>query len=805
MSTPAPKLSAEALLFLPLRTRDFEDKRLLPRTWISGPAWRHSLPLLLAHVPGLLLSLFLLVFLPPPLRLSGNWNFLVPLVPGLLLTLFFLSRLYTRLRSLAVPQVGRLNPEARKTLFRSDFLFVLRLLLPAAGLPIALYYWSRLLNLPLAVGFLFFYIFVALLQHLLTVLPWELLLYLVFGGFTTLVSVASFTFFDALLNPNDVPGRPTLDWTLPKLLSFILAILFAYATNRRYVFTSHAPILPEFLHFAAARTGASLVLEGGGLYLLVNLIGWNKQVSNLTVAVLVVVVNYVWSKLSIFRPHRAQEKKEESAELPAPDWTYEEAQAYLNRARIFGKKKGLIPMRRMLDELGSPDRRLRFVHLAGTNGKGSAAATLASIFASAGLRTGLYTSPFIEHFNERIRILDGPASLQRRLKDRREGEIRDEAFASALGRVKVAVDRVKPELTESLGEEWNATFFELLTTAALVYYAEQGCEVVVWETGLGGRLDSTNVIDAPAVTVLTALNYDHCEYLGDTLPEIAGEKAGIIKPGSVVFAYSPFDACDNHEEARGAAAVIRERAAACKDPLFWIDRTAVSQTPEGLSGQRLELRTTLCSTTLEKLELPVSELFTPLLGDHQAMNVTLAVWAAESYLSRYTTLDAGSRAEALCNGLLLTRWPARLEVLRQEPPILLDGAHNVQGARALGHALPTLLGERRPVLVCGFLEGREETELLRCLLDQGVRPLSVYCVPPNEPRRAKKPEHVAEVLRPLVDCPVVACETLEDFWTAVLPQIDGSDGAPLVCFGSLYLAGPFSELVRGHLQEHYML
>ena len=190
---------------------------------------------------------------------------------------------------------------------------------------------------------------------------------------------------------------------------------------------------------------------------------------------------------------------------------YEETIAYIHGAYWKGTKDGLQRTRELLALLGNPQDKLRFIHVAGTNGKGSTCAMLASILQAAGYRTGLYTSPFVNRFNERIALNGVPIS--------------DEALADVFTRIRPVVDAMERQPSE----------FELITCAAMLYYAEQACDVVVLEVGMGGEFDSTNVIQTPLLTIITAMGFDHMKYLGNTMPEIASAKAGIIKPGGVTL------------------------------------------------------------------------------------------------------------------------------------------------------------------------------------------------------------------------------------------------------------------------------
>ncbi|HAL74474.1 MAG TPA: bifunctional folylpolyglutamate synthase/dihydrofolate synthase, partial [Clostridiales bacterium] len=214
---------------------------------------------------------------------------------------------------------------------------------------------------------------------------------------------------------------------------------------------------------------------------------------------------------------------------------FDEARDWLSSSLAFGIQMGLHRMNRLMDLLGHPEKDLRCIHIAGTNGKGSVSSYCAAILAAAGHRTGVFTSPYLERLTERIRVIEGLHGLQQLQADERAGEIEPADFAAALSQVRSAVSQMLADGYE------HPTEFELLTAAGFLHYANKHCDVVVLETGLGGRLDSTNIISQPLACLITALGFDHMDRLGNTMAEIAAEKAGIIKPGCPVFFYNPYD------------------------------------------------------------------------------------------------------------------------------------------------------------------------------------------------------------------------------------------------------------------------
>ena len=451
---------------------------------------------------------------------------------------------------------------------------------------------------------------------------------------------------------------------------------------------------------------------------------------------------------------------------------YEEAQVYLYTALRFGIKLGLHRMQRLAQLLGDPQKQLSVIHIAGTNGKGSTTTYCAAILAAAGHRVGVYTSPYLERLTERIRIIDGPVSLQRLAVEESEGEITPEDFARIMTRVRQCVNTMLEE-----GEE-HPTEFELLTAIAFVYYAEMDCDFVVLETGLGGRLDATNIIERPLACIITALGYDHMDRLGHTLAEIAAEKAGIIKSGCPVFFYDPADLDLPLADRKAALQVIRSHCTALEAPLHIISRHTLVEQSYDWSGQRFtDLETGLTVSTV-------------LLGVIMSMNAALAM---------RTCLSLGlADAEQIATGIAGARWPARLELLRRHPPVLLDGAHNPQCCRALADSLNRLLPGQPLVFLGGVLADKDFRAMLDILLNQvQYRPCAFVCVRPDN-LRALPAEQLAAAVREVWQLPdsqdnqynemVRVAETAEQGAVLALKLALGRQVA-LCAFGSLYMVG----------------
>ncbi len=339
----------------------------------------------------------------------------------------------------------------------------------------------------------------------------------------------------------------------------------------------------------------------------------------------------------------------------------------LYRFERSGMRPGLVGIERLLETAGRPDRAFPSVLVAGTNGKGSTAAHLDSILRAAGLKIGLYTSPHLVRFNERIRV--------------NGRELSDEALEELLARWWPRFEVARP------------SFFEATTAICFDHFAASGLDLALVEVGIGGRLDATNILN-PRLSVITTISSDHEEILGHSLKRIASEKAGIIKPGGTLV-------CGvRGSEARSAIdAVARERGATVER----LGRSVRYATRGiGPAGTELRLKTPSFSGTV----------CTPLLGRHQARNAALAALAAERLLAG---LPASEIAMAIERGIAGTRWPARAEVVRQRPTVLVDVAHNAEGASALAETVASLYPGRRVACVVALSRDKAHAEFLRRL------------------------------------------------------------------------------------------
>ena len=409
---------------------------------------------------------------------------------------------------------------------------------------------------------------------------------------------------------------------------------------------------------------------------------------------------------------------------------YTEALEYIHGISWTFCKPGLERIEELCNKLGNPERDLRFVHVAGTNGKGSFCSMLASVLTKAGYRTGLYTSPFIKEFNERMRV---------------DGEnIEDTRLADITERVRPIADSMTDKPTE----------FELITAIAFLYFKEMGCDVVVLEAGMGGRLDSTNVIRNPLLSVITGIALDHTAFLGDTTAKIAAEKAGIIKDGAPVLW------CGSDPEAhRVISDTARERGSL----LFTPDRTAEHVKQADLNGTVFDYR--------DRRDVKIS-----LLGLYQPHNAANVLEAVDILKSRGLDIPESAVRE----GLAATKWSARFEIISHDPTVIFDGAHNPEGILAAVESISHYFGDTRIAVLTGVLRDKDYTFIAKTLSSVASR---AFTITPDNPRALTAEEYA---------------DTLESFGVTATPeesietalrrgmQYAKENNVPLVCLGSLY-------------------
>ncbi len=442
---------------------------------------------------------------------------------------------------------------------------------------------------------------------------------------------------------------------------------------------------------------------------------------------------------------------------PIEEEEYGKALEWIHGTMRFGSKPGLDRIRHLLSLLGNPERDQEYIHVAGTNGKGSVTAMVASALSACGYRTGMYISPYLEDFRERI-VLDGK-------------KIPKSDLAALIGELRPAVEQMI-----SSGLE-HPTEFEIDTALAFLYYSRQGCDYVSLEVGLGGRFDATNVI-VPAVSTITTISLDHTAILGDTLGQIAFEKAGIVKEGIPVITGVA------EEEPLSA---IETRAKELGAPLYLVARSPKAQvTWEEVSYSMEGQVINVYGPNFEYKDLRI-----PLLGRHQQQNAAMAVASLElAKLDRSPGGGAPDR-DAIARGIASTRWPGRLEILSRNPAVILDGAHNPGGARALFEAM-NLIPRKRLICVMGILADKSYGGVASIIAPSCDE---VIVTKPDVPR-GLDPRVLAEEVGKYVEKVRVEPD-IGKALDAALAKVTPED--VMLCCGSLYLVGSARTYLRQRL------
>ena len=430
--------------------------------------------------------------------------------------------------------------------------------------------------------------------------------------------------------------------------------------------------------------------------------------------------------------------------------TYSEALDYIHSVSWKGSMPGLSRTVELCRRLGDPQKRLKFIHIAGTNGKGSTSAMLASVLAAAGYRTGLYTSPFILRFNERMRI-DGI-------------DIPDDELAEITAYVRPHADAMEDAPTE----------FELITAIAFEYFARHGCDYVVLECGMGGRLDSTNVIDAEcvALSVITGIAMDHTDFLGDTPEKIAAEKAGIIKAGvPVVFG-------GGVSRTPTVVDVIRARAEEMGAPFSLVDYCRIRDVRSDLNGLAF------CFDHVEGLRIP-------LLGLYQICNAALVMTVLEVLETRGVVLPSAPVRQ----GLASVRWHGRFEILSREPLVIFDGGHNPEGVDLAVTSVKHYFGDKRICILSGVMADKDHPYMVSRMSEVAAR---AFTVRPDNPRALAAETYADEFRRHGI--PAEGYETVADAVTAAM-TVCQKENTPLLCLGSLYMYGDVRAAVEAYLEK----
>ncbi|MBE6651180.1 MAG: bifunctional folylpolyglutamate synthase/dihydrofolate synthase [Ruminococcaceae bacterium] len=419
--------------------------------------------------------------------------------------------------------------------------------------------------------------------------------------------------------------------------------------------------------------------------------------------------------------------------------TYNEALNYIHSVTWKGSRPGLERTKELLSLMGNPEKKLKFIHIAGTNGKGSTASMSASILQKAGYTTGLYTSPYIFEFNERMRV-DGK-------------NIGNDELAEIAEYIKPLADSMEDSPTE----------FELVTCIAFEYFYRHKCDIVCLEVGMGGELDSTNVIEPPVASVITNIGLDHTEFLGDTLEKIAETKSKIIKNNSVAILY---------RSTEGVERVIEDRCSEVNAKLFKADFDAVIPVSASLDYQVIDWK------SLKGIKLP-------LLGEHQLKNVAVVLTLMEALRERgYNVTDENIR-----DGLESAVWQGRFEIVRRDPLFVVDGGHNPQCIESLVKNVKSYVTMRPLVVLTGVLADKDFSSMYGEMSEIADEFITV--TPPNP--RALSADKLAEYLIGL-GAVATPCETVED-GVALAIEKAGESGA-VVAYGSLYMVGDIEKAVK---------
>lgn len=417
----------------------------------------------------------------------------------------------------------------------------------------------------------------------------------------------------------------------------------------------------------------------------------------------------------------------------------EQAIAYIHSVCWKGSIPGLGRTQELLEKMGNPEKKLKFVHIAGTNGKGSTAAMTASILSKAGYRTGLYTSPYIYRFHERIQV-DGV-------------EISDEDLTEI-------TEYVKP-LADSMAQ--SPTEFELVCCIAFEYFYRKKCDIVVLEVGMGGAWDATNVIEVPEVAVITNIGLDHTEYLGDTVEKIAETKSGIFKPHghAVVYRSTP------------SVEAVYERVCAERDvSLRKADFDGLVLKAHTLEGQVFD-----CGSR--------KNLVLPLLGDHQLHNASVVLSIADTLIGEGWKISE----QNIYDGIRDVRWPGRFDIVCRKPLFIIDGGHNPQCIEALVKNIRDYLAGKKVVALTGVLADKDYADMYKPVMPLVDR---FVCITPPNPRKLEA-EQLAQYLRQ-AGAQAQASESILDGVKKAM-DLAGEDGVVL-CFGSLYSIGGIRDALK---------
>ncbi len=416
---------------------------------------------------------------------------------------------------------------------------------------------------------------------------------------------------------------------------------------------------------------------------------------------------------------------------------YTESIEYIHSISWCFCKPGLERIEKLCSLLGDPQKSLKFIHVAGTNGKGSFCAMLDSVLRESGYKVGLFTSPYIRFFNERICFDGAPIS---------NGEL-----AEVTSYVRPFADSMEEKPTE----------FELITAIGFEYFKRKGCDVVILEAGMGGRLDSTNIIDSPLLSVITGIALDHTAFLGDTVEKIAYEKAGIIKKGVPVL-FGGNDAA--------AEDIIRKKAVDSLSDFFVTDRSSISNIETSLSGTRFDFG--------KRQNIDIS-----LLGLYQPLNAANVLTAVDILRSNGFSISEDS----IYLGLRAAKWHARFELISSDPIIIYDGAHNPEGISAAVRSIKAYFPEEKVYVLSGVMKDKDYNAIAS---DLAAVASHAFTVTPDNPRALDAREYASVLENHSIKA--AAFDSLEEALQTAIKKAK-ADKAPLFCLGSLYM---YSELIE---------
>ncbi|HHW68235.1 bifunctional folylpolyglutamate synthase/dihydrofolate synthase [Defluviitalea raffinosedens] len=426
---------------------------------------------------------------------------------------------------------------------------------------------------------------------------------------------------------------------------------------------------------------------------------------------------------------------------------YNDVISYINSIERFGSRPGLVRVQNLLRRLGNPEKNLKVIHVAGTNGKGSVSTMISYILEKSGYDVGMYTSPHLENYNERIKI--------------NNKDISDEEFATAGEKIIKACQKCVEN------NEEHPTVFEFLTAMALLYFDEQSVDFVVLEVGLGGRYDATNVIENPLLSVITSISMDHMDVLGDSIESIAFEKAGIIKKNCSTVLFFPNNKVYN---------IIKSVCESLNSQLYYVSDMHIQNVRHSIEGITFSINTDFYSYK----DLKVS-----LIGEHQIYNTALVLLAVEVLRNKGIEISE----ENVRIGLEECYWPGRLEIVGKNPLVLLDGAHNEEGALALAKAFEQYFHDQNITLLIGVLKDKPYELMLKQLLPYASK---VVLTEPNSSR--KLPIDELEKTAVKYSSYIYQNADIAQAYELALKLTNEKD--VLCCAGSLYLIGEIKKMIK---------